>query len=280
MAMGSPVDLPEDVEAAKTLLHRGRLEDFVAERDALVRRLREADRRDDATAVKQLRKPSRPAWVLDAAVFADADAVEQVAAAVNEVVEAQAGRGEMRAATTSLRDAVQSAASRAAAIAAEAGVSVDRASLVPMVLAVIADQDAFAALRRGHLTEIPSAGGLDVLTNPPELLSAPQRSRPLSVVEPEPEDPAAVKRARAKLAAAEEAAADAHDRLTAAETASDQAKQRFDAAEDALHAAETEARDARRALHDAQQDVRAATRDAREADRAVAAARRRVPEPG
>jgi hypothetical protein len=283
--MSTGTDAPE-VEAAKVTLFAEALEDFVARRDAIVRDLRAEGKRDEAAAVKALRKPSRTAWALDAAFHAGAGHIEQVAAAVNQVVEAQDGRGDMRDATRALRDAVQGAARAAADAAAAAGHPVDRANLVPALLGVVGDPTAFGLLRKGQLADLPVGGDLDVLTNPPPLLavSLPAAgagagaAAALPDEPPPPVDLAARRKARATVDKATEAATSAHDDLTAAEQAVDDAKTAFDVAEATLHQAETDARDARTALNEAQRASRAAAQQARQADRDLAAARRAHPE--
>lgn len=284
--MSTGTDAPE-VEAAKATLYAEALEDFVARRDVIVRELRAAGHKEEATAVKALRKPSRMAWALDAAFHDDPDHVEQVAAAINQVVEAQDGRGDMRDATRALRDAVQAAARVAADAAAEAGHAVDRASLVPALLAVVGDATAFGQLRKGQLTDVPTGGALDVLTNPPPLLdvsptagaASPSRSRsaPPPDDSPPPVDLAARRKARAKVADAEAAAQEAHDAQSAADQGVERAKAAFELADAALRQAEIDARNARKALNDAQSAAREAAQAARQADRALAKARRTHP---
>lgn len=281
-------ELPDDIEQVKTLLHSAPLEEFIARRNALVRQLREAGRRDEAAAVKELRKPSRPAWTLDAGFFSDADGIERLAAAVNEVIEAQSGKGDMRDATRSLRDAVQGAAKTAADAAQAAGVKIERASLVPALLAVVADQAAFAELRNGHLVEIPAAGALDVLTNPPPLLDVspvPKIARPSAEPavdedeeSPPPVDLAARRRARAVVKEAEAAAAAARQEADAADQAVDDARSALEASEEALRDAEAEVKAARQTLHEAQQASKAARTETRQADRDLAAARKNHPD--
>lgn len=276
--MSTGTDAPE-VEAAKTTLYAEALEDFVARRDAIVRELRAEGKREEATAVKALRKPSRMAWALDAAFHADPDHIERVAAAINQVVEAQDGRGDMRDATRALRDAVQAAARVAADAAAGAGHAVDRSSIAPALLAVVGDATAFGQLRQGQLADIPTGGALDVLTNPPPLLdvspSALPAAGPAPDAAPPPVDLAARRRARAAVADAEAATKEAHDAQAAAERAVDEAKAAFEAADAALRQAEIDARHARKALNDAQAAARAAAQAARQTDRALATTRRK-----
>src|SRR5262245_13184858 len=166
------VELPE-LEIAIARVYRGPLEEFVSRRDALAKQLRASGRREDADAMKALRKPSRVAWTLDNAVLTDADAIDSLAQAIGAAVESQSsGSGDLRAALESVRTAVREFAEAAAQAADAAGQRSDALSLVPAVLAVMGDSDAFAALRAGRLAEIPEGGALDFLnagvaTGPP-----------------------------------------------------------------------------------------------------------------
>lgn len=280
----APADLPEDVDQARARLYAAPLADFVAARDALVQALKGEGRADDAKAVKALRKPSRPAWILDAGFRADPDGTERLAAAVNDVVEAQAGRGDMRDATRGLRDAAQAVAKAAGDAAQEAGVNIDRSTLVPAVLAVVADPVAFAELRQGQLAELPTAGALDVLTNPPPLLpvspaavaAALERDRPAEPTPP-PDDLATRRQARAAVAAAEQAATDARRAADEADRAVTEARATLEAAEKAFARAETDVKTARQSLHDAQQQAKTLRATARDTDRTLSHTRKRSP---
>ena len=68
------MDLPD--EAAE--LFRVPPEDFIAERDALVQRLRAEGRDEDATAVKALRKPTTVVWALNQLATREPDALAAV----------------------------------------------------------------------------------------------------------------------------------------------------------------------------------------------------------
>lgn len=278
--MADDADLPPDLDQARARLYAEPLADFVASRDTLVKALRADGRADDAKAVKALRKPSRPAWILDAGFRADPDGTERLAAAINEVIEAQAGRGDMRDATRSLRDAAQAVAKAAGDAAKVAGVNIDRSTLVPAVLAVVADPVAFAELRQGQLAELPAAGALDVLTNPPPLLpvspSALVREAPPEP-SPPPVDLAARRKAREAVAAAEQAANDARRAADEADQAVTAARAALASAEKAFHQAELDVKAARATLHDAQQTAKTLRTTARESDRDLATTRKKAP---
>ena len=62
-------------------LYRESPEAFIAARDALVKRLRDEDRGQEAARVKALRKPTVPAWAVDQLAGLDPDGVEELLAA-------------------------------------------------------------------------------------------------------------------------------------------------------------------------------------------------------
>lgn len=297
---GSDLDSP-DLDMAIADVYRGSLEEFVGRRDALVKELRAADRRDDANTVKGLRKPTRTAWALDAAVLDDPATVEQVAAAVADAIEAQSGGGDLRGAFDQLRTAVRDLAAAAATAAAGDGHPVDQAALVPAVSAVIGDADAFDALRAGRLATIPTAGGLDLLTGiplpatPPSPAlrpatrakgatgtagptstgrtgtgeSAPARTPEDAEAAREAEAVEAARAARQALQQAEAEAATARRRSTEAERALRKAEINAEAAEEQLRLADQKAQAMRSKLHQARQQAEAATAREHEATEAV-----------
>src|SRR5215813_1741745 len=101
---------PIELETAIVAVYRGPLDEFVSRRDALVKQLRAAKRREDADRVKLLRKPSRMAWVLDTLVHEDSASVDQLAAAIGA---AQTG-SDLRAALETVKAAVRDVAAAGA----------------------------------------------------------------------------------------------------------------------------------------------------------------------
>jgi hypothetical protein len=142
-------------------LYRGRLDDFIARRDAMAKGLRGAGDKAGADRIKGLRKPSRIAWALD--VASSTSHYGDLVTAVNATVAAQSKGRDVRDAMTSLREAVRAFASAATDEARELGQSLDRTAVVNAVFAVIGSAESFRALQRGELAEIPEAGGLDAL---------------------------------------------------------------------------------------------------------------------
>ncbi|HEY3143382.1 MAG TPA: hypothetical protein VGJ86_19750 [Acidimicrobiales bacterium] len=266
-----------DIEEAIGQVYRGPLDGFVSRRDALARALRDAGDKDQSAAVKKLRKPSRGAWTLDNLFATDPDAIEHLAGAVKAVVDAQSGRGSMATATRGLRDAANATATAAAKAAEDSGVTADRTTLVPAVLAVVADAAAFGELRRGRLVDIPAGGGLDMLTDPPRLAVSTPAGPSSDEDEPAPlragGDLAAVARARKVVERTETAAAEASRAVSAADAGVETANQRVDTAAKELRRAEAEARLAQDQLRDAKREAKTSREKSRKADRDAAAAR-------
>jgi hypothetical protein len=270
-------DRGDDLEGSIAAVYRGPLEEFVARRDALVKELRAASRRDDADTVKRLRKPTRTAWALDAAALDDPVTVETLVDRVATMVEAQSGQGDLRQAADQLRRAVHDYAAAAARAATDAGHPVDPSLLAPAVMAVIGSVDQFEALRAGRLVDVPTGGGLDLLTGTLPM-PRPSGARPVPVpAEPEPApDSTAVATARQALAQADAAESTARDRAEAADRAAAAAEAESEAAEERLRQAEQDARDVRRELRQAQQEAKAARQQLRDKTAAAAKARARL----
>ena len=136
-----------DLDAAVTALFAGPPDEFVTGRDALVRALRAAGRADEIAGVKALRKPKAVARALNAAAVADPGAVDDLAAAVDAVSEAQSGGGDVRGALAALRDAERAVTDAAVAAVADEDRPPDASTLGAAVRAVLADPDALATLR-------------------------------------------------------------------------------------------------------------------------------------
>ena len=271
----APPNTPNESDALNTVLaalYCGPLEDFIRSRDALAKELRSAGNRDAAAAAKAARKPSRPAWALNAGVHADGAALAGLEDAVALTLQAQAEGGDVRAAMGVLRAAVRDLARAGEEAASRAGQSIDAAALASAILAVLGRPDSFDRLRHGLLTDIPEAGGLDFLAN----LPAPARTAPapVRVQAPAPPgpDPDAEARARAArtaeaLAVAEAAAAAATGRQQEAEADLAQAQERARRAQADLEAAEQRLAHARSDAEAAAAALRQAEADNEEAQR-------------
>lgn len=264
-----------DLDTAFDAVYRGPLDEFISRRDALVKQLRTSKRRDDAERAKALRKPSRIAWVLNIAVQEDPEPSEQLAAAVQDALDAQSGaRGDLRAALDSVRVAVREFADAAARTADANGYATDAATLVPAIMAVIGNADAFAAARAGRLADIPEGGGLDFLAAaPPAPASA---STPPAKTETDPEDMVAAERVRTAVAAAEAAYARLTALAQAAQRALSEAEARLDAAEQQLRRLQEDAATRRAEVERTRAEAKKAGAQQEEARRALDEARARA----
>ena len=286
---------PGELETELLTVYRGPLEEFVSRRDALVKQLRAAKRREDADRVKALRKPSRTAWVLDAIVHEDPASIEQLTAAITAAQTVQSG-ADLRVALDNVRTAIRDVAAAGARVAIRAGQPIDASTLVTAVHAVIGETSAFSDLRAGRLVDVPDGGGLDILTAitisaPPSPSVAPSsQSTPAPVQEPPNAQSSARQATRAKEEADRAIAARADLRraeawLAESRQQSDRAEQSvretqatLDAAEQALLHAQAEAQARRADVERARRDAEATTAQVRDAERALAAARARIPD--
>ena len=145
-------------------------------------------------------------------------------AAAQAVAEAQEGGGDLRAATTGLRDAVRALAAR----------TPDHGAATADLVAVVADPDALDALTAGRLVSVPEAGGFGPLptTEAPAKDDAAERKRREDEERKAAE--AARKEAEQAVAAAEKVLADAIKRRDAAQVAVDDAEKQLADAQAAL----------------------------------------------
>ena len=277
--------IPTELEAAILALYRGPLEDFVGQRDALVKQLRAAKQREHADHVKALRKPSRMAWVLDNVVHEDPAAIEQLAAAI---IEAQRG-ADLRAGLEMINVALRALAAAGARIAVRSKQPIEPNAIIAALRAVIGDAGAFAEWRAARLVEIPEAGGLDMLTaltvrepakpptsatiTPPRVEIAKTESRAETALKE-----AVLAKARTDLRQAEMSLAKMREQSERAARSVLSAEEKLDAANAALLHAQSEAQARRSDLERARAGAEAAVAAAQDAERAVSAARARLVE--
>jgi chromosome segregation ATPase len=259
------IDL-SNLDDAIGAVYRGALEDFVRRRDALAKQLRADKRRQDAERVKALRKPSKTAWALNNVPAENAASIDQLAAAIESAQEAQArGGGDVRAALENLRTAVREVAHAAARASIRVGNPVDATDLVAAVNAVIGDANAFAELRAGRLSEIPSRRTrfpnrcqslepgpvYDEERRPPPARGAPD----VAAHEELERAGASMREARARARAADRTLADAEERLAAAEVELQRARREVEGARAELERAQQQAGDAASEVQQAEQVV-------------------------
>ena len=176
------------------------LDEFTRARDELARRIRQEGEGERAAEVKQLRKPTLPAWVINQlARRRELDmqrllnAGEQLAGAQAEAIRAQSGDAFLEARRDQQR-ALEALAAGASEILAEAGrgtAALDR--VFATLRAGSLTDDGRALLKSGRLTEeleppgFEALAGLEIPAGPP-----PPRPRPAKAAArpaPQPEKP-------------------------------------------------------------------------------------------
>lgn len=270
-----------DLAMAIGAVYRAPLEDFIRRRDELAKQLRAEKRRDDATLVKALRKPSRIAWTLDGVVHEDPVSIDRLAAAIGE---AQTG-ADLRTALEAVKEAVRGVAATGARVAVRAEYPIEPNTLVAAVQAIIGDENAFAELRAGLLVDVPEGGGLNLLfaltanAAPPNAAVSPSPSPPTPIepVKPDPRIELAAA-ARADLHRAEKSLAEMREQSNHATISLRDARAKFVAAEHALSLARTELDARRDDVERTQRHAHSTTANLEAAQRAVDDARRRLAE--
>jgi hypothetical protein len=293
-----------DLDAALAALYQLPLEQFVATRDQLARRLRAAGDRDTARQVAALRRPPVSAWAANqlasAAPNAVAELLEAGAALRQAQQDALAGQPgaarQLRTATAHLRAAITRLSARAETLLVRAGHAASDATLARLAAtlqaAATGDEATRAALAQGRLPgDLDPAGfGLDLMPAPAG------QAAPTSQVPAAPPaaaaDRADARRERARAAARqaleqtraaadqaqaalEQAQGQAASRQQVAQEAHQRAEQLAAAAQDLADqaaAAATAAEEARRAVRVADRDAAAVAGRVRVAEQAAEAA--------
>lgn len=227
------------------------LDEFVAHRDALAKKLRGDGDKDAATAAKALRKPTAGAWALNQAVRrrrGETDALLQAGErlrAAHASLLAGGDRAELRAAMNDQRELAAALADCAEAIASETGKSGPalkervRATLHAAAL----DDDVREDLARGRLVREREAVGLGAAFSVPAGASEGRRAGPREPTKRESKRSADRAKAERRLEEAQAA-------LDEAEEAAEEASTRVAEARAALSEAEAARRDATRLVRD------------------------------
>jgi hypothetical protein len=259
------------------------LDEFTAARNDLERRLRRDGEREEAQAVKALRKPTVAAWALNQVARQNEEGLKALLGAGERLRGAQEAlleggdRGELAAAAEEERESVGRLSREAAAIAAEAGVATGAGldeKLRATLHAAATDAEVAGELAAGRLTREREVMGMFGLAEPPAE-TAPAR-RPAKAGRrgaAKAKDDGEAERAKAEEKAAEEAERRAREverelkaagraeskarrRLAQAERTAEAARERATAAAERLRAAEREERDAAGNLQAAEEEVR------------------------
>ena len=177
-------------------LYEAPLSDFIRERDAQVARLREAGRRDEALALKSVRKPGVPLWAVNHVARQHPESVSRFIDAVDRLRQAQLGRTgstadhvkQERATLNELLDHARRALRDTGLRATDATLARISATL----LGAAADREARDDLRSGRLSEERAAPGFEVFSGERVTARPATRgNRRLELVKPAREQPAA-----------------------------------------------------------------------------------------
>src|SRR4051794_24222582 len=217
-------------------LYRAPFVEFIARRDALAKALRKDGRREEADAVKRLKKPALSAWALNQL---PREAVEGLLAAGAALRQARGG-DTLRDATREEREAVEDLASRATALLRQVGhpVTDKTASEIRDTLhAAALDEEAREQLASGRLVAPKQAIGLGGFTGAAPPKPAPARKKPSQKQKQREEAEAKRRREeeKARRAAIRDAALTVKERereLAAAQKALDQARAELDRLKD------------------------------------------------
>ncbi|MGN6331543.1 MAG: hypothetical protein ACTHOD_07810 [Motilibacteraceae bacterium] len=278
---------PQVVEAADAL-YAVPPDRFVAERAVRVAALRAAGDKPAAAAVAALRRPTRPAWLVNLLVRERADVVEQLLTlgeALREATE-QLDAGSLRTLSAQRRAVVDALVREAAALAEQAGAAADadvRRAVQETLEAALGDPEVAAAVRTGRLVGPREAVGFGAVAPGPRgtQTARPAAGRGKAAGPRERPEPAA-DRSRRERAEREEAARQARQRAAAeaAERALREAREQLSAAQAAREAAARDAGAARERVEelraqlvDAERRAAAAALDERAAVRAEERAR-------
>jgi hypothetical protein len=154
------------------------LDEFIPARDEAARRLRDKGRREDAAAIKALRKPSNPAWVVNRLAREVPKIVDSLLAAGQRLRDTQlSGGGSLQDAIEDERAALDRAMRNAEEIAAHAGFASTSTMLrVRETLHLAAlDPDVAADLKRGVLIREGRAAGFTGLAGFAAPAAAPDK---------------------------------------------------------------------------------------------------------
>jgi hypothetical protein len=222
------------------------LEDFIAERDALAKTLRGEGRRDDANAVKALRKPTATVWAVNQVMRTQ----RKAARSLLEAADRAAAKPGDREALGAHRAALEELTTAAGGLLSAKGRGLSEDGLLRVRDALHAGsldrelRDDFAA---GRLTSEPSPAGFAAITGTPEPRT-PTRPAP----RPQPRPSAAarkrVERAEARVAKAGAKLKEAEAEARHARSLAERTGAKEDAARGRLDEAERELADARAKL--------------------------------
>jgi chromosome segregation ATPase len=159
------VDLDNDIDR----LYVAPREEFVRERDALVRTLRKAGDRDAAAEVGALRKPTLVAWTVNQLAHKERRDIDLLLDAGKRIIDAQessiakGGRADLDAAQSSLRRAISGLTAQASAILGPEASKTTLARVAETLRTAATAPAGRELLARGRLSEELSATGWEIV---------------------------------------------------------------------------------------------------------------------
>ncbi|MGZ6268346.1 MAG: hypothetical protein ACXWNR_07305 [Candidatus Limnocylindrales bacterium] len=269
-----PVDVPQDLYGLP-------LERFIPERAALVKVFRAENKRDAATEVAGMRKPSVAAWAVNQLVRTQSKAVEALFRAGDDLAQAQSGAAAgrrmadaIRGPTRRQRDALDDLLQAAKGLLSSEGHALTPTTLervIDTLRAASIDEASRRQVRDGCLTQELRFAGLgigDPVVSPPDrparINTTRKARRKRGELEKEPQQD---RRAAQKRKAEARAEAERRQKATlkAARQAEAEARRAATRAERELAAAKARREEAATSLHEAEHLLRAKTQGAEEA---------------
>jgi hypothetical protein len=163
-AMASEADITQVPERKLDEVFGAPLDEFVVVRNDVAKRLTADGKREEAAAVRALRKPTLPVWTVNQLARERKADVRALIAATERLAKVQAGgRGDFAEATGKLQAALEGLSDAAGPVVERAGrASEETVRRVTQALrsAAIADPD---RLRSGTLTDEPQSAGFEAL---------------------------------------------------------------------------------------------------------------------
>jgi hypothetical protein len=246
--------------------------EFVVERDRLVKELRAADRREEASEVGDLRKPSVSAWAINQLARQDRrdvdlllDAGHRLRDAQQRLMKGEAPEG-LDEARRIQREALQNLSKAARGILAGAGRESDvtLARIASTLQAAAIEEEGRELLARGRLTRDLDAPGFDLLApmaggaTPRKRAAKPKSTPAKSTATDREREKQQLEEARSNVREARAALREAEKELRAAEQAATRARRELDAAEAQVEKREAAIEAARQAVEEAEGALREA----------------------
>ena len=250
-----------DLDAELDRLYAADPDEFVAGRDDLAKALRAEGRGDDAKVVKALRKPSRPAAIVNWLALERGEemgALAKVAARLRDPKAARDG-AKLRKAVADQRDAIEE-------LAAEARKEIERRGAPASALERV-EETLRAMASDPEVEEVVSVGRLDREREASTIGFAPGAG--VSVPAPRRKQKAAKGKAPKSKAKEGPTKAELKKELTAAKRAAEKADAEVEGARQRLEAAERELNAANSGLRDAKAEAKRAREERRKAQSRV-----------